>query len=849
MGNREGGAFFCGNLSKIDIAKSNITSCSAFNGGAARLRYSNSSSLWKFSENRVENCSIASNIGTGWYFYIGDFPSSGQFLFIKCKFISNSGGDSAGSLTFYNPPKNEPNQFLIDDCQFINNKLTASSTYGGAAMCFLPPYSWMNGVKFIAYCFFDGNTATNGRGNDVFFRGNNITKSPFEKCGSTTFSKRVWNNDTADSDVYNGWILLISENKIVSNSGADVDACGNPQQTPCSTIEYALNDFYFFKGASLTLLSSTFIPSQTVTFTTVDTKITGNGTDATTIASSGIPQPPNSHSQSSQSTSSLDLSSTYALFALTQGSLTVSALAIAHNSTNSITPILFHLSENSPSLNLNTTTITGTTSITLKTPLFFLTAGSLALNHTAITKLSLNSQSIFHLTSLTNHHTLNSSNITHITSTATPTSCVLSSATSPGLSLSLTNCTITNINSEQLSQQTATDGGCISFASSISANTFSASDTIFSSCSVSEDTSSGGRGGALVIEFNQGSQVSESSFSMANVMFSANKASIGRDMYFVCESLVASVKEPLFTFMRSITQKYNSIVGHDRTEAFGDWDVDLFIFFDGYFDDTIYVDGTSGVEDVYCGLEMAPCKSMNYGMEYLKRTLNIKQEIVFCTNSSVAESVDVGGMSVKAKDVTVKSIECQTEVSGSEKYILKSSSLTEIKFIEIIVPLSFNREITSVIESSTQIGELYMTNWAISVIGGKQSTIRFSLIKSTGKMVRLNFVTISDVISSVSLFSYSLFSRNVNEGESEDEFRVKLLNCTMQGCSLDDSSFGESPLMISSSVLFENSNFSNIENKGSEEGGVAKVILQGSEELVMKSTNASFCSLSSSNGK
>ncbi|KAH7816657.1 uncharacterized protein MONOS_2942 [Monocercomonoides exilis] len=368
----------------------------------------------------------------------------------------------------------------------------------------------MSGFKFITFCFFDGNAATNGRGNDVFFNGTNITQSPFSQCGSTTFTKRVWNAGTADNAEYNGRLPLIAQNKIVANNGSDVDSCGNTQENPCATIEYALNGFIPFQDASLTLLSSTFVPVQTLTFSAVDTKITGNGTTATTIASSGIPQPQNSHSQSSQSASSFssssslsssstssspDPSASSALFQQTQGSLTVSALTIAHNSSNPITSILFHLSKNSPSFNLNTTTITGTTSITIKTPLFFLTAGSLPLNHTAITQLSLNSQSIFHLTSLTNPLTLNSSNITDITSTATPASCVLSSATSPALSLSLANCIIANINSEQLSQQTATNGGCISFASSSTANTFSVRNTTFSTCCVSKDTSSGGKGG------------------------------------------------------------------------------------------------------------------------------------------------------------------------------------------------------------------------------------------------------------------------------------------------------------------------------------------------------------------
>eukprot|EP00770_Monocercomonoides_exilis_P013232 MONOS_13179.1-p1 / transcript=MONOS_13179.1 / gene=MONOS_13179 / organism=Monocercomonoides_exilis_PA203 / gene_product=unspecified product / transcript_product=unspecified product / location=Mono_scaffold00786:24395-29480(+) / protein_length=1657 / sequence_SO=supercontig / SO=protein_coding / is_pseudo=false len=798
----------------LAISKSNFTSCSVAHGGAAAIWNPQANAVWIFTENKVESCKI-----TGW---------------------CGTGSDSTGSLTFNNPPNKMPTQFSINDCQFINNNLTTSTNYGGAALYFLSTYSWMSGLKFITFCLFDGNSATDGRGNDVFFNGSSIIKSPFENCGSTTPTNRVWNAGTATNDEYNSWLPLIPSHKIVANSGSDVIACGRPQQTPCATIEYALNCFIsLLQDAFLTLLSSIFVPSQTLTFSAVVTKIIGNGTTATIIVSSGIPQ----SLSSSSSTSS-------ALFKLTQGSLTVSALAIAHNSTNTITPILFHLSENSPYLNLNTTTITGTTSNSITTPLFFITAGSLALNHTAITSLALNNPSIFHLTSLTAPLALNSSNIIHITSTTTPASCVLSSATSPALSLSLTNCTITSINSEQFSQQTATNGGCISFASSAPANSFSVSDTTFSSCSVSEDTSSGGRGGALMIEFNEGSLVSESSFSITNVVFSGNKASVGRDMYFVCESFVTSVKKPLFAFMTSITQKDNSVVGHDRTEAFGDWNVDLFIFFDGYKADLVYVDGTSGVDKEYCGLEKAPCKSVDYGVGHLKRTQNIKQEIILCSKSTVTGCIDVGGMCVNAKAETLIGIECQREVSDSEECFLKSSSVTEIEFIGIVIPSSFNRTISAVIESSTQNGELHMKNCEMSVNGGKENTIGFFLIKSTGKMVELEFVTISDVKSTVSLFSFSLSSANANEGENEQEYKVKLLNCTMQGCTLVEHSFSVSPLMIFSSLLFESNNFSNIENTGSgEEGGAAKVTLQGNEELVIKSTNASSCSLSSANGK
>ncbi|KAH7831236.1 uncharacterized protein MONOS_11687 [Monocercomonoides exilis] len=273
--------------------------------------------------------------------------------------------------------------------------------------------------------------------------------------------------------------------------------------------------------------------------------------------------------------------------------------------------------------------------------------------------------------------------------------------------------------------------------------------------------------------------------------------------------------------MGNITQKDNSVAGHDRTEAFGDWDVDLFIFLDGYFDDTIYVDGISGVERVYCGLEKAPCLNVNYGMERLKRT-NVKEEIIVISSTLMAGYVDLGGMCIKAKTEAIVEIECQREVSGSEECVLKSASLTEIQFIGIVVPSSFSRAITSVIGSSTQNGELHMKNCEMSVVGGKENTIAYFLIKSTGKMVELDSVTISDVKSTVSLFSISLFSGNVNE----QEYKVKLLNCTLEGLQIDEG--GEAAVFGGSVGVGMAMNGSRIDgalSMKSEEGGSLKIVL------------------------
>ncbi|KAH7832443.1 uncharacterized protein MONOS_4593 [Monocercomonoides exilis] len=345
-----------------------------------------------------------------------------------------------------------------------------------------------------------------------------------------------------------------------------------------------------------------------------------------------------------------------------------------------------------------------------------------------------------------------------------------------------------------------------------------------------------------MIEYNDDSEVSESSLSITNIVFSANKASVGRDVFCVCETLVASVKEPLFAFMRNITEKDNSVVGHDRTEAFGDWDVDLFIFFDGYFADKAYVDGTSGVEKVYCGLEKAPCLNVNYGMGRLKRTEGIKQVIIVYSNSIMAGSLDVGGICIKARTEAIVSIECKREVSGSEACVLKLESMTEMKFIGIVIPSSFNRTITSVIKSSSVNGKLHMKNCAMCVTGGKLNTIGFSLIISTGKMVELESVTISDVKSSVSLFSFSLTSGNVNE----QEHKVKLLNCTMEGLEIDNGETveGEAAVLggnVGVGMVINGSKIEGAVSEKSKEGGALKIVLEGGGHVEIEDSSFTGC--------
>ncbi|KAH7825455.1 uncharacterized protein MONOS_2406 [Monocercomonoides exilis] len=777
----------------------------SYHGGAAEVYGPQSNCVWTFVENKVESCSITNWCGTGWYFALGNTPTNGQFLFTKCNCIANSGYDSSGALTFRYPPNNKPRLFLINDCLFIKNKLkNTSSSYGGAAIYCNLTFTWMSGMKFITFCFFDGNSASSGKGNDVFFSGSAITQSPFQQCGSTTPTKRVWNNGTADNAEYNCWLPIINQNKIVANGGNDVDACGKTQQSPCATVEYALGCIAPFSDASLTLLLSTFTPAQTLTFRAPNTKITGNSTTATTIASSGIPQPTYSSSPSFLSSSSPDPSISSALFAQTQGSLTVSALAISHNSTNQITTILFHLSENSPSLNLNTTTITGTTSITIKTPLFFLTAGSLTLNHTAITSFTLNSQSIFHLTSLTAPLTLNSSNITHITSTATPASCVLSSATSPALSLSLTNCTMTNIASRQLNQNTATDGGCISFASSASDNAFSVSNTTFSSCCVSEDASAGGRGGGIYLDCS----LNEGGFQLSSISFSGCSATIGKNMFVKSSNLVNTVNtERLAIVNTDYEDDGNAFVGEDG--KYGEMDLRVFLVSLKWMVVSVSKDGH---DTLGCGSEIFPCQSMKSGIDHIDRSeaegerkVNVRDDGTMEDACLFSKAIVIDGCVNEGDDVKHRLVHFEETIKGdsaSSSSVISSSNSLILLSLKLQVPSQFVSNMNSLISSS---GILQLKNCSFE--NQSLDIIQYSLITTTSG------------------------------------------SCTLKECSLTDCSFVECPLEMNSSVFIEDCNLINIVNTGSSEGGSAKVILKGNEKLEIKSTNASSCSLLTTNGK
>ncbi|KAH7824205.1 uncharacterized protein MONOS_15839 [Monocercomonoides exilis] len=105
-------------------------------------------------------------------------------------------------------------------------------------------------------------------------------------------------------------------------------------------------------------------------------------------------------------------------------------------------------------------------------------------------------------------------------------------------------------------------------------------------------------------------------------------------------------------------------------------------------------------------------------------------------------------------------------------------------------------------------------------------------------MVELEFVTISDVKSTVSLFSFSLSSANINE----QEYKVKLLNCSLQRLEIDGSGeaavFGES---VGVGLVMKGSLIEGALSEKSKEGGALKILLEEGGYVTIENSSFTGC--------
>ncbi|KAH7829318.1 uncharacterized protein MONOS_14253 [Monocercomonoides exilis] len=325
----------------------------------------------------------------------------------------------------------------------------------------------------------------------------------------------------------------------------------------------------------------------------------------------------------------------------------------------------------------------------------------------------------------------------------------------------------------------------------------------------------GGRGGGIYLDLSDNCV---NNFALTTLTFEGNVAAEGRDLFISCKKLNETVTKERFGF----EYKYENGEGEGEGQAvdmkgidrehFAE-SVDLGLFLVEMKGMEVCV-SKEGYDTLGCGSDGYPCESMWSGISHIDRSgaegerkVKVRDEGTIEDIYSFTDALAIDGCVNEGDEVQHKPVHFEGTIKGnsasSSSSVITSTASLSLLSLKLQIPSQFEPNMNSLISSS---GVLQLENCLFDI--QSSTTIPYSLITTTTG------------------------------------------SCTLKGCSLTDCSFSKSPLVMASSVLFENSSLSNIRNTGSgEEGGVAKVTLKNEEELVMKSTNASSCSLSSGNGK
>ncbi|KAH7824877.1 uncharacterized protein MONOS_7073 [Monocercomonoides exilis] len=323
---------------------------------------------------------------------------------------------------------------------------------------------------------------------------------------------------------------------------------------------------------------------------------------------------------------------------------------------------------------------------------------------------------------------------------------------------------------------------------------------------ICENVSEGGKGGGIYLDCS----LIEEAFQLSSISFSKCSATVGNNMFVKSGNLVNSVNTERFAYDYSrYSNDGNAFVGKDG--IYGEMDLRVFLVSLKW---TVVSVSKDGHNILGCGDEKFPCQSMKSGIDHIDRSgavgerkVNVRDDGTIEDIFSFTDALVIDGCVNEGDDIKHKPIHFEKTINGdsaSSQTVISSIKTLSFLALEFRIPSQFVPSMNSLISSS---GVLQLENCFF------------------------------EIQSSTDIIQYSLITTTSG-------------SCTLKGCSLSDCSFIKSPLVMTSSVLFENNNFSNIENTGSgEEGGVAKVILQVNEELVIESTNVSSCSLPSNNGK
>ncbi|KAH7821935.1 uncharacterized protein MONOS_1203 [Monocercomonoides exilis] len=332
-------------------------------------------------------------------------------------------------------------------------------------------------------------------------------------------------------------------------------------------------------------------------------------------------------------------------------------------------------------------------------------------------------------------------------------------------------------------------------------NRFDMENVEISECEANETC---GRGGGIFLCL---SDDSTNNFKLGEMEFMENNAWCGRDLFVRCSDLNQTVSGHRFSF-NLLDENGVSIVDMKGIDKRFDGEaIDLLLFLVKYESDEVFVE-QNGFDVIGCGSLIYPCSSFWRGVK--NADLSSPSRIMWIgSNVVIQDEYDLSNFEVKSSVPEEHAkLDFASEIIGSDSSsaIITNSMNLQFYLVDFVLPLGFSTNRKVLISSSSENGNLHLTDCAFS--SRQQGIISFSLISANGG-------------------AFSLIR-----------------------CSIGNEKFDFIPISASSSsAVIEACNISGAKTENGIEGGALRITLNAEQQLILNKTAGKNCECSQTIGK
>ncbi|KAH7825339.1 uncharacterized protein MONOS_575 [Monocercomonoides exilis] len=750
-----------------------------------------------FAVNKTLTITVRSNYYAGSLRLVKIFGADGKkvdpFSVDQCIFLQNRAGSCAGALLIENEIDAS---LLLKESSFQGN--IAGRDGGAIQIHQLKSMQIDSSFVFMKFCFFDGNTARNGNGHDVYVIYPNLIDCPFELSFSTTEKQRVWFNGSQTE--YDYWLGKGLLKRYVSSNGSDTELlCGESVDKPCKTIERAVRNSGYAMTQGVKLMTSIFAPLASIECGEKHIEVSGE-----------------SHLNSIVRTQSLEVSSV--LFCVSSGSLIITAIQIQHDSTAHPSPRLFVVSSSAGVLSLSDVLVLSSGSESggseIDASPFISNMHCFSLENVEIRNMVL-SVPIFsevELSSRSSPRIVNVTfeNITRTTGSGSIFSCSLDSGSSFGLSnTTLKRCSCAN-----------GDGGGIHFSLQTGSElrVGDNSNVRFESCSSPTDESKKGKGGAMHLTCLN----NECSFRIELCAFVGCDAWRGKNVFVEAQNLSKVISNASLEFHPQIginATNFCELSGIERGNPEIIIPIALFL---RAFQPPAHVSGKANGNDFrLCGFADYPCQTIKKAAEF--RFPNSKRVVRLASSFGFDEEITLSEQSYEM-DSSDKAIGLRVETTEPKEHdwLVKNNVTTALINITFELKQSISGRSTFVYSLA---GDMRIIDCAIDGMDNANA-IGYAFIRASGgymQMLRLRCGAEREVLfgSNMVLVDGSakctidqLTMNNVRASGSGGVIRMTTSNSVLiQNCSFGDCALQKSGMIHIEACLLlklKNTSFGNV---------------------------------------